>query len=339
MGVAGNGRNELRQAGADGAVDSVTKPPEKYPVISPLKKIPLSLALCVPLLAVACSGGFVKSLGDMAGLGEELIDKYDGRDGGVSLQNCRYLSIVFVNSPLNEQGATIRAKRAQETARFVVANFPAIGKIQNIWIMFVASESRWIFYHHSKSIDAFVFDKDGEELRNPGRSEAEDARAPVVKFNAARNETDVRITRIQLEGDLNHGIALVPHFTVRGNARNPNGKTAAPALVGFDFASYADRKIFSVHTKLEIRWDDQLTFADDAHLLSPEDSGSNGSTAQFLTDQIPFAKFAQMGKARERQIDLGRKQFTLTPEVIDALRRMAAYVPEPPRRRRFQLNT
>src|SRR5260370_10483886 len=212
MGVAGNGRNELRQAGADGAVDSVTKPPEKYPVISPLKKIPLSLALCVPLLAFACSGGFVKSLGDMDRLCKQLLDTYHDPDVGVSLQNARYLSIVFVTSPLNEQGATIRAKRAQETARFVVANFPAIGKIQNIWIMFVASESRWIFYHHSKSIDAFVFDKDGEELSNPGRSESEDARAPVVKFNAARNETDVSITRIQLRADLNHGIELITTF-------------------------------------------------------------------------------------------------------------------------------
>jgi len=293
-------------------------------VISPLKKIPLILALCVPLLAFACSGGFVKSLGDMARLRKQLLDKYHDPDVGVSLQNSRYLSIVFVNSPLNQQDNTKRAKRAQETVKFVMANFPTIDKIQNIWIMFVASESRWIFYHHSRSIDAFVFDKNGEEINNPGRSESEDARAPVVKFNAARNETDVSITRIQLEGDLNHGIALVPHFTVRGNARNPNGKTAAPALVGFDFASYADRKIFSVHTKLEIRCDDQLTFAGDAHLLSPEDSGSDGSTAQFLTAQIPFAQFAQMGNAREVKINLGRKQFTLTPEDIDALRRMAA---------------
>src|SRR2546426_1987736 len=135
-------------------------------MISRSKKTIGILALCVSLLSGACSSGILKSLSEMARLRQKLIDKYHEPDISVSLQNSRYLNIVFINSPLNQQDASERAKRARETARFVVANFPAIDKIQYLWIMFMTSETRWIFYHYSRRLDAFVFDKNGEELNS-----------------------------------------------------------------------------------------------------------------------------------------------------------------------------
>jgi hypothetical protein len=99
--------------------------------------------------------------------------------------------------------------------------------------------------------------------------------------------------------------------------------------VGFDFASYADRKIFAGNAKLEIRGDDVLAFTGDAQLLAPQDSGGDGSTAQFLTAQIPFPQFSKIANAQAVSIKLGTKQFQLSAEDVNSLRAMRAYVSQP----------
>ena len=187
------------------------------------------LALCSLLLACSCSGGLVKSLRDTARLRQQLIDKFHEQDVNVSLHDSRFLSIVFVDSPLNKKDNAERARRARDTAAFVVANFPAIDRIENIWVSFVESESHFIVYHYRKSLDFFAFDRNGVAV-NSGSTGEEDLRTPVVRYNAARNQTDVSITRLQLEGDINHGIALVPHFTITGNARDTSSKLVAPPI-------------------------------------------------------------------------------------------------------------
>ena len=295
---------------------------------SRLRTTLLTSFLCASLLASACSSGLIKSLGDLARLRQQLIDKYHEPDINVNLQNSRFLSIVFVNSPLNEQDASKRANRAQETARFVASSYPAIHQVEYVWVGFVSYTTRLIFLHYTSRIDAFVFDKNGNS-RNGLSSEEKDERKPVARFNPARNETDVSITRLQLEGDLNHGIAMVPHFTVAGNVHDSNSKLGVPSLVVVDFASYADRKIFSENAKLEIRCDGVPAFSGNAVLLTPQDSGSEGSTAQFLEAQIPIQQFARMGSSHEVKINLGSKAFALSPEDISALRAMSDYAPLP----------
>ena len=295
---------------------------------SQLRATLLTSVLCASLLASACSSGLVKSLGDLARLRQQLIDKYHEQDIRVNLQNSRYLTIIFVNSPLNQQARAVRDKRAQETAKFVVSHYPAIREIGNIWVSFAAYETRLIVFHYTQSVDAFMFDNTGAAIY-PGPNEKVDDRTPVARFNAARNETDVSITRLQLEGDLNHGIAMVPHFTVAGNVHDSNSKPGEPSLVVVDFASYADRKIFPENAKLEIRCDGVPAFSGNALLLTPQDSGSEGSTAQFLEAQIPIQQFAKMGSSREVKIKLGSKAFALSPEDINALRAMSDYAPLP----------
>jgi hypothetical protein len=294
-------------------------------MVAPPRIAAIILALCSCLLACACSTQTVKSLRDMARLRRQLIDKYHEQDVNVSLQNSRFLFVVFVNSPLNQRDNAERAKRAQDTATFVASNYPTINVIENISINYVESESHFFIYHYTRSLGFFVFDRKGVAV-NSGGSE-EDPRRPVVRFSAARNETDVSITRLQLEGDMNHGIALVPHFTFKGNLRDSN--RIAPDSVVFDFASYADRKVFPADAKLDIRCDEVVVFSGSARLLSPQDSASEGSTAQFLTAQIPFAQFSKMGKARQVRLKLGIKDFDLSPEDIDSLREMSAYLPQP----------
>ena len=271
------------------------------------------------LLAVACSSRSLRSLRDQARLRQQLIDKYHEQNISVSLSNSRFLHVMFVNSPLNRNSQADRVRRAQETATFTAANYPTIKEIETIWVSFFESE-----YLHSQNLGFFTFDRYGVAMNSGG---SDDDLKPVVRFNSARNETDVSITRLQLEGDLNHGIALVPHFTFKGNVTDAN--RSLPDAVVFDFASYADAKVFSANVTLNIRCDEIVVFLGSARLLTPQDSAREGSTAQFLTVQIPVAQFSKIGTARQVGLKLGGKDFELSTEDVKALRTMSLYISQP----------
>ena len=282
-----------------------------------------ALDLC--LLASACSSGPLKSLRNTARLRQQLIDKYHEQDINVSLRNSRFLFISFINSPLNRNDRAERARRAQETAFFAASNFPTIKEIETIGVSFLEAESRFFIYRYSKNLGFFSFDRYGVAVNSGGSDD--DPRKPVVRFNATRNETDVSITRLQLDGDMNHGIALVPHFTFKGNVSDAN--RSPPDSVVFDFASYADAKVFPGNASLNIRCDEIVVFSGSARLLTPQDSASEGSTAQFLTAQIPAAQFSKIGTARQVELKLGNKDFELSTEDVKALRAMSLYISHP----------
>jgi hypothetical protein len=290
------------------------------------------LALVSTLLTGACSSGLVKSLAGLNALRQQLNEKYH-EDVGVNLQNSRFLSIVFTNSPLNQQDSGKRARRAQETAKFVALNYQGIKDIDRMGIFFVASETRFIVVHYTTTIGSFGFDKSGAAVAyepNTGvHPNEEDPRAPVARFNSSRNETDVSVTRIQLDGDISHGIALVPYFTVSGDARQSDNPITAPESVVLDFASYADKPVFSDDAKLEIYCDDRLGLNGMARLISGKPSDKDESAGQFLTTQISFKLFKRMGESRNVRIVLGPKRFELLPDDIRALAAMSAYVHSP----------
>lgn len=296
------------------------------------KKAVVSLVLVGALIPSGCSNGLIKSFAGLNALRQQLIEKYH-EEIGVNLQNSRFLSIVFTNSPLNQQDSAKRAQRAAETARFVALNYPGIKEIERIWIHFVAAETRYVVVHFSTTIDAFGFDKNGAAMTFASNTEVvpshEDLRTPIARFNSSRNETDVSITRIQLDGDMNHGIALVPHFTVPGDVRRSDTATTAPESVVFDFASYADKPFFSDNAKLEIYCDDRLALNGIARLMSGKPSGDDQNVGQFLSVQISFKLFKRMGESRNVRIVLGPKRFDLLPDDIAALGAMSAYVHQP----------
>jgi hypothetical protein len=296
-------------------------------------KAGISLVLCSAFLAAACSSKFFKSLSGLNALQQHLSQKY-GDKVNVSLHNSRYLSIVFMNSPLNTQEREKREERAQDTARFVALNYEGIKQINQMWISFVASETRFIFVHTSHNLDSFGFDRNGAALRrDPLRDEIvtipEDVRAPVARFNAARNQTDISVTRIQLEGDMIRGIAMVPHFTVSGDARRVESSTVAPESVVLDFASYAPKAVFAGNTNLEIFCDDRVAAKGLAQLTPTAESGTDETIAQFLSAKISFKLFRTMATARRVRITLGSKRFELSPDDIRAFARMSAYVRGP----------
>lgn len=299
------------------------------------KDIIASVALGGVLLFTACSSDLVKSLSGLNSLRQKLTEKY-GDQVTVNLQNSRYLQVVFVNSPLNNQDRPKRIERARETARFVALNYGDIKSVDAVWVSFLASETRFIVFHYSQGIDSFGFDRNGASLDAQSVRDgtlvydesrhASDLRTPVARYNEQTNETDISVTRLQLEGDMNRGVVLVPHFTVSGDARQTGTALTPPDYVVLDFASYADKPVFPESPALEVYCDDRLALKGEASLIPARES-FNQPVAQFLSAHVSFKLLQRMGNSQRVRIVLGSRQFELLPDDIGALKQMTAYVP------------
>ena len=295
----------------------------------------IGAAALTGLSAIGCSSGIVTTWTNEAKLRQQLIDKYHDPDVSIETSGA-YLTITFVNSPLNQKDRMLRWQRARETAAFAVAHYPRIG-INNYWVGFIEYERRLILFYFSKHLDGYIFDRDGNPANttnntyNPPDSEPpkpEEQGIASAKYNDRRNETDVSVSYIQLEGDLNNGIAMTPHFTVQGNVNDRSQNVRPPAMVSAEFASYANKPLFTGNAKLEIDGDQGPIYAGVAQLMQPEASGTvDSSTAQFLTAQIPYTKFVQVVNSGQVVIRLNNRRFGLSQDQIASLESMTGYFP------------
>jgi hypothetical protein len=277
------------------------------------------LIICL-LVANGCSSGVVKSFAAMNAIRQHLIQRYHD-DVNVNIQNSRFLRIVFVNSALNQADADKRSARANDAARFVARNYEDINGIEQIWIVFIASKTKLIAFHSDQVIQWFDFDRNGVSLGNA----SSEMRAPVVRYIASTNQTDISVTRIQLDGDIKKGVALVPHFLISGDARQPPNQLAPPDSVTFDFASYSDGPIFVDNAPLEIDCDGRPTLKGTARLQPSEASGADETIAQFLTVRMSFKAFERIAHSRNVTIKLEPKRFELGPDDIAAFAQMTTY--------------
>lgn len=288
-------------------------------------KAVILVAVAAIILSGACSTGTIKTLSDLNAIRYHLKQEYQD-EVSVNLNNSRLLSVVFINSPLNKTDGTDRLMRAQDAALFVSRNYEGIKTIERIWISFVSHETYFLVFSKTEVVELFAFDKDGKRI-GPGSENEEDLRAPVVRFNQARNESDVSVTRIQLAGTPNNGVALVPHFTVSGDARER--ATAMPAFVILDFASYSSQPRFTSNPQLEIYCDGKLAVKGPAQLMAADAGGAAETVAQFVTVRISFKSFLRMSTARTVKIDLESEHFELGSNDIAALAAMAAHAGPP----------
>ena len=276
---------------------------------------------------------FVKSLAAATALQNGLHRKYND-EVKVTVNSGGYLAVVFINSPLNYSDATKRFERAQDAARFVSLNFADIRSINQIWVGFIIAERRFVFYQTSRLLDSFGFDRNGALLGGGSNrfrtsetfTSSEDPRATVIRFSAPSNQSDISITRIQLEGNMQNGIALVPHFVVTGDARPPAKGTRPPQVVELDIASYSDKPLFADKTRIEISCDGEVVASGPLLLRPTQESGTDMAIAQFLSARISFRVLREMANAQRVSIVLGSKRFELLPDDIKALSQMASYV-------------
>jgi hypothetical protein len=293
---------------------------------SSLLHLPLRILLATLLLfSFGCSKDFLNNLKEIAQLRNQLVEEFHEQNINVTLQNSSVLQIAFINSPLNEGPQQERAQRAQETALFVKRNFAGIDRLERISVSFFRNETRMIIVNYTEQIDSYAFGKDASLIDalfpyNP-QSAFKGEEDVTVTYNASRNESEVRISRLQLEGDLDRGVVLSPHFVVRGDATTAGRSSGIPDVVVFNFASYAAEKIFKGDPPLRIIADGYPVFNDKARNQSRTAEGGN----EFLVQGISLNRFLKITEAKTVIVELGTKQFLLSDNQLRALRDMAGY--------------
>lgn len=126
---------------------------------------------------------------------------------------------------------------------------------------------------------------------------------------------------LQLYGDLDNGMILLPKFTIHGK------KVVAPKTVEFQFVSYSDKKLFTINRKLTITVDDKTIFELITKLGLSKVHDDN-SVTEAIVVHIPFATFVQLVNAKAAKIQLGVKNFELSSNQLSVLNDMKRSVDE-----------
>ena len=179
----------------------------------------LLLASCLLLCGCNSAKELGKTLGDLAKVRAELINKFGEKDINIRVNTFQHgtnISVVYANSPLNSKTMEERAKRAQETAEIVRQHYPAIKNINEIWVAFVRVTTRLVVLHWSEMVDARGFDNEARPLRDFVNTPSKPDQ-PEVWYSEKKNQTDISSGVLQLEGTPEKGVIVAPHFSVAGD--------------------------------------------------------------------------------------------------------------------------
>jgi len=286
-------------------------------------------ALCVVLtcclLIYGCSTAkdVRKTLGDLATVRAELIKKF-GEQADIRVnvyQNRTSISVVYVNSPLNQKTTEERAKRAQETAEIVRQHYPSIKNVSEIWVAFMRVTTRLVIFHWSEMIDMHGFDNEARALREPPGPPL-DPSQPVVRYVASQNKTDISSSGIQLEGTPEKGVTIVPHFSVTGNANKT--RPAPPNEVLLDFAAFSDKPKFPNLTKIVFLADNKVVYVTEGQFSTSKIA--NDMYSEFLYLKVPTAAFLKITSGNTVKLRLNEHEYTLTDSQLLQIKRMSDYL-------------
>jgi len=291
-----------------------------------LNRYPLSLLLLSCLLAYGCSAGkeLGKTLGELANVRSELIKKFGEQDVNIrtnTFENRISISVIYVNSPLNEKAPGERGKRAQETAEIVKQHYPSIKNVSEIWVGFMRATTRLVLFHWSEMIEVYGFDSEARLLPVPGMAPL-DPSGPTVRYSPGQNKTDISTEGIQLEGIPEKGVIVLPHFSVAGDVNKITPKP--PGEVALDFAAFSDKPKFPNLTKITFLSDNKIVY-------QTEDQFSTSKVAdntynEFLYLKIPTAAFLKIASGSTVKIKLNEHEYTLTENQILQIQRMSDYL-------------
>jgi hypothetical protein len=287
------------------------------------------LLLCLP--ATGC-GKLARTMLEVSRLRAAIIKEYGEKEVYVNLHNLNWLVVTFANSPLNDRGPEERKQRAQQTAAFVKQHYSSMDKITEISVNFMKVHTRYVVVHYNEGLGFYSFDKNAQPLSPtatpddlPDELNTRDESRPTAMYSESLKQTDVSITRLQLEGTLDDGLAMVPHFTVPGDATKGR-RSPPPLFVSFDFASYSPKSDFPGLTKVRILADDKVIL-EETEVFSTSKS-DDGTFREFLHLQFQYPVFKQMAAAEKSVVVLGSKQYELTDAQRSGLREMTGYVRE-----------
>lgn len=288
-----------------------------------------ALAAAVALVAAqGCVGEQLKSLSDLNALRQALVREYRHQQVEVKLHEVndgqRVLSAVFFNSAFNRLADAERARKAQEIAAFARGRYAGAAGVSHITVTFVRSRARLVFFQSHEVVGYYPFAKnqilESEVAAAAAAASARDdegggvpkARASYSPFNG---ETTVSVNYLQIYGDLNDGLILLPGFAVRGE------RVAAPRHVDFEFVSYSKRRIFDDDDRLSVVADGRELLSR-APQMTSHGRGQDGTYAEVVKHRLSYREFTRLAGARAAVFTLGPKEFDLSPEHLAALRGM-----------------
>ena len=291
-----------------------------------LRRTLLASILIAALFATGClqqaAKEIAQSLNDLAPVRDELQKQFGDQVAVTINQNWagETLTVIFINSDLNYKNPNNRLARAYQTARIVKTRYVQSAKLTTIWIGFARVKTHLFVFQQSQVFDGYSFDKEAklrqphEYVRVTGSGVQLDTTAGYLSNT---DETDISVSGIQLDGMPGGlGITVLPHFRVNGDARD--GLRPAPTTVSFDFASYSETPRFKQVTPI-------LFIADGKPVVNAQGTFA-GNNAQFCYLPISYSAFRRLIAANELAISIEGKEFKLTPEQFNALKRMDDYV-------------
>ena len=286
----------------------------------------LCLVLTSCLLAYGCSTAkeLGKTLGDLTVVRAELIKRFGENDVNLQInnfQNRSNISVIYVNSPLNQKTTEERAQRAQETAQIVKQLYPAIKNVSEIWVGFMRVTTRMVVFHWSEMLEVRGFDSEAQPLLDPGNVPV-DASQPVLRYSASQNQTDISSEGIQLEGTPDRGVTLVPHFSVAGDVKKITPKPAKE--VGLDFAAFSDKPKFPDLTTVVFLADDKIVYRTEGQFSTSKIAGDMYS--EFLYLKAPTSAFLKISSGSRVKIKLNEHEYTLTESQLLQIQRMSDYL-------------
>jgi hypothetical protein len=272
------------------------------------------IALQLLVLNSGCSQQAPESSPDLVALRGKLIEQYGHEDISVVIQDSNILGVSLINSPLNELEDIEQKKEAQEIAVFVTNHYAPINKVERVWVSFVTSEDYALVFQHNES-RTYQFDKN--YLLHAGiiNKPAETVVKARASYSEPQNTTMVLVNNLQLYGDLNKGLILIPSFTI------PGKKIVPPKWVDLEFASYDERKLFASNRSISIVVDNKSVDSGNARLVSSGKT-AEGYASEFLSHQITYEQFLEIVNGQEVELKLGYKAIKLTPEHLRLLRGM-----------------
>ena len=289
------------------------------------RRIIVALVLAASVLASGCIKDAARSLGEVQGLKNEITNRFGDE---VSVQLGRgigtTITVTFINSALNDKTPAEREQRAQQTVHLVKAHYVRIRSVTQIWVSFVRQETRFGFFSYNEGFEVYAFDAKGErlalDLGETGMSGSAPLSHPGITagYAASTGETDVSTAaNFQLDGEPGgYGITVLPHFRLQGDARRR--QAPPPKAVSFYFASYSKTPRFGGSAPYEF-------IADGTPVMQGQVSFS-GADAEYGFVDIPYSVFRKLIAAQGVAIKLGAREYPLTPEQLDFLQRMDAYV-------------
>lgn len=205
-----------------------------------MKRLFLVFILVPCLLAAACNRATVKRLGELHGLQTELTKKF-GDEISLNLSNAGMLSIVFINSRLNERPPPERARRAEETAQIVNAHYAGSTVVNAIYVLFLRRQTHFVVFHQTQTVDDYGFERHGQQLTRATGYWPVPMPDDEVTVGYTSTGTDVSsTTAFQLDGEPGgYGMTALPHFRLSENARGI--KAPPPAQADFYLASYSKK--------------------------------------------------------------------------------------------------